>query len=393
MRTSAAFTRGRVLAGVAVLALGAATFTFWPGSDAVAQPDPSNFEMERVDTDADLLDALTDELGTASVSDVVDDANRGTESCTAPMDHHDQSFCWDGGNSSGDGTVPYWMPQGITTSGDASDDGTVDGREVMLNAWYDNNSGRDMGVRVSFIDMSDATPSDYRHTLLVEPTWDGDAPSFQRVGAHAGGMAWYGDELHVLNTFNGVRVFDTSVIMQVEVGDDDAIGLQDDGTYHAHNYLYVLPQVAHYVPTSEDLRYSFMSLDRTTSPHSMVVGEFDNETPEDSRLARFDLDEDAQRFAEDDDGVVRADWTHTVGIRSMQGALSIDDTFFIHRSNGETSQGDVFVWSPGDSADERPSSVPIGPEDVTYWPQHDQIWSHSEYAGERYIYASKSESW
>ena len=33
----------------------------------------------------------------------------------------------------------------------------------------------------------------------------------------------------------------------------------------------------------------------------------------------------------------------------------------------------------------RPESV--GPEDIAYWPQRDELWSVSEYPGARYVFA------
>ncbi|MGH8794321.1 MAG: hypothetical protein ACRDXX_16940 [Stackebrandtia sp.] len=392
MNLSIESAHGRLLAGASVCAVAAAALTLWPSTDASAEADPANLRLERSDVDPDLVAALQAELGAVPVSEVADSANRTAQSCTAPVKNHDQSFCWDRGDSG----VEYWMPQGVTGTGDASDSGDVDGREIMLNAWYDNNSGRDMGVRVSFVDMAGGATPSYRHTLLVEPVWDGDQPSFQRVNSHAGGMVWYGDHLYVNETYNGMRVFDMSSVMKVDVGDGAAIGRQPDGTYQAHNYLYVIPQVARYVPSSAGgepaLRYSQTALDRTSSPHSLVVSEYGNPGG-DTRVARFDLDEASHRVAEDDDGVARADWAQTVGIRSMQGAAAVDGTYYIQRSNGDSKTGDVFVWNPGNTAVPHNGALPVGPEDMTYWPQRDQLWSQSEYPGKRYVYATKPGSW
>jgi hypothetical protein len=380
-----------LVAGSAMLTLVTGLITV-PAEDAHAQPDPSNIRLERSETDPALLNALRSELGTDTVADVLDSANRSARTCSPNVKFHSASFCWD----SGDSAVAYWMPQGITTTGDASANGQWQGREALLSAAYDNNSGRDMGVRISFFDMANRVTPQYRHVLLVEPRWENGQASFRSVNAHAGGIVWYGDQLYVNNTFNGLRVFNMNDLMRVSTGDNTRIGRQPDGSYHAHNYLYVLPQEAHYLPSTTGgeprFRYSQTSLDRTTSPHSLLVSEYGNPGT-DTRMARFNLDQNTHHIAEDSDGYARADWAYTVGIRSMQGATSVNGKFHIHRSNGSNTRGDVFIWRPGNFATQHTSAVPIGPEDVTYWPQYGQIWSQSEYPNHRYIYASREASW
>lgn len=374
---------------VTVLVAALAVFT---APAAHAQPDPSDFRLLRDDTDPALLAALRDDLGTVSVSQVLDSANRTARACTPSVKHHTASFCW----NSGDSSVSYWMPQGITTTGDAAGSGTWDGREALLASWYDKDSGRDMGVRVTFVDMADRTTPDYRHVLLVEPRWENGEASFGSVRAHAGGLVWYGDQLYVNNTYSGMRVFDMDDLMRVSTGDSTKIGRQPDGSFHAHNYLYVLPQTTHYRPSTaggaERLRYSQTSLDRSTNPDSLLVSEYGNPGT-DTRVARFDLNETTYHIAEDADGYARADWAYEVGIRSMQGALSVNGKFHIQRSNGQSTRGDVFIWRPGNWATKHAGAVPVGPEDVSYWPQHGEVWSHTEYPGSRYVYASRESSW
>ncbi|WP_165367958.1 hypothetical protein, partial [Phytoactinopolyspora endophytica] len=357
-----------------------------------ANPDPSDIRLERAETDPALLEALRSELGTETVSDVLDSANRTARACSPSVTYRTASFCW----NSGDSSVEYWMPQGITTTGDATASGQWEGREALLSAWYDKESGRNMGVRISFVDMADRTTPEYRHVLLVQPRWDGGQPSFGPVNAHAGGIFWHEDKLYVANTYNGLRSFDMDDLMRVSTGDNTKIGRQADGSYYAHNYLYVLPQEAHYQPSTTGgegrFRYSQVALDRTTSPDSLLVSEYGNPGT-DTRMARFELDEGTSHIAEDSDGYARADWAYTVGIRGMQGATSVNGTFHIHRSNGSSTRGDVFIWRPGNVATQHTGAVPIGPEDVSYWPQRNEIWSQTEYPGMRYVYASRESSW
>ncbi|WP_166352809.1 hypothetical protein [Phytoactinopolyspora limicola] len=375
--------------GTAVLV---AALLAMPTSAAHANPDPSNIRLDRVDTDPALLDELGLELGRSTVADVLATTNRTARACTPSVKYRAASFCWDPGDSS----VQFWMPQGITTTGDASADGRWQGHEALLAAWYDKDSGRDMGVRISFVDMANRTTPEYRHVLLVEPRWENGQATYGPVRAHAGGIVWYGDHLYVNNTFNGLRVFDMNSLMRVSTGDNTKMGRQPDGSYHAHNYLWVLPQTAHYRPSTTGgearFRYSQTSLDRTTSPHSLLVSEYGNPGAG-TRMARFNLNQSTHHIAADQDGYARADWAYTVGIRGMQGAVSVNGKFHIHRSNGASTRGDVFIWRPGSYATQHTGAVPIGPEDVSYWPQYGQVWSQSEYPNLRYVYASREASW
>jgi hypothetical protein len=75
--------------------------------------------------------------------------------------------------------------------------------------------------------------------MLVEPSAD---DNFKEVPVHAGGIVWYGDALYVVDTDNGLRVFNVSNIWAVGAGD----GVGKDATtgkYSANNYAYVLPQI------------------------------------------------------------------------------------------------------------------------------------------------------
>ena len=47
------------------------------------------------------------------------------------------------------------------------------------------------------------------------------------------------------------------------------------------------------------------------------------------------------------------------------------------------------MWTrrPGERAKEHKATLTIGPEDLSYWHQRDQIWCCSEYPGHRFVYA------
>jgi hypothetical protein len=54
---------------------------------------------------------------------------------------------------------------------------------------------------------------------------------------HAGGIAWYGDHLYVMETHGGIRVFDWRKIYQVDTstGSSDKVGKQGD-KWQAYGY-------------------------------------------------------------------------------------------------------------------------------------------------------------
>ncbi|KAH1499360.1 hypothetical protein KXV52_001265, partial [Aspergillus fumigatus] len=163
-----------------------------------------------------------------SIARVLDSANRDLAKGKPPVGTTPvEAWKW----NPGDMATKKWVPQGITGSADASASGKWDGREMWLVSWHRDD---DKSVRVSFVDRK---THKYRHVLLVEPTAD---DNFAAVPVHAGGIAWYGEWLYVVDTSHGIRVFDLGQIWQVEDGDD--VG-KKGGKYSAAGYLYVLPQI------------------------------------------------------------------------------------------------------------------------------------------------------
>ncbi|MGH8877075.1 MAG: hypothetical protein ACRD0P_07030 [Stackebrandtia sp.] len=381
---------GTVARTLVVTTLATGALIGFSASPASAAPDPANFALNRADTDADLISGLDAALPQHTVPQVLNSANRTGEACTAPVQHRAGSFCWE----SGDNTVKYWTPQGLSTSADATG-GPYQGRDTLLAAWYDSTAGSaDRGVRITFVDMANTVTPKYRHVLLVEPTGTADAPSYKAINAHAGGLAWYGDQLYVCDTFGGMRVFDMKHILAPDNFDGDLIGLQPDGSYAARNYAFVMPQVAKYNPATSggepDLRFSQVSVDRTSGTHSLVVSEWDA-VGDTTRMVRFDVDGDGS-VTPDSDGTGRADWAYTVGFRSMQGATAIDGVYYVHR-NSSSGRGGMIKWTQGSPADVMDDTLPAGPEDVSYWIGRDQLWGHTEKPGTRYVFASTASAW
>ncbi|MGH3738584.1 MAG: hypothetical protein ACRDT6_23715 [Micromonosporaceae bacterium] len=363
------------------------------GTPALAAPSPltaSNFRLKATSYSS-LIDDLDARLPNVSVPTVVNSANRYGSVCSPPARSRVAAFCW----NSGDNGTTAWYPQGITSTADAYGAGTYDGETVILVSWYDHaDDGISKGVRVSFVDWSSPSSPKYRHVLLVEPYRRSDGrPSFRSVNIHAGGMFWYGYYLYVADTSYGFRVFDLRHLWQVSTGNKSIIGWQSNGTYHAFDYQYVLPQAFRYLQSTVNgyskLRFSFASLDRTSTPDSVVMGEY-GYPGGGTRLVRFGIDYRDRKLRTDSDGYARGTQAYNVSFTSMQGATSVNGEFLVSTSDGSSNAGDLISWTPGRSPRYYYDSMPIGPEDLSYWGPRDQLWSLSEYPGRRNVYAMRA---
>ncbi|KAL4897511.1 hypothetical protein BDV59DRAFT_167915 [Aspergillus ambiguus] len=349
---------------------------------ATNQLDPSYFTLKESNNAylADLSQIFEAAGSKVTVSEVLDSANR--ELATGPVPGNpDELWIW----NDGDYETTKWIPQGMSSSGDALAVGTYEGRDVWLVSWYQAEG--DSNVRVSFIDR---TNHKYRHVMLVEPS---AKDNFKSVPIHAGGIAWYGNALYVVDTSHGLRVFDLDNLWEVSIA--DGVGKNDAGGYSANSYRYVLPQIRTYSwsdlqPTSS-FRHSWVALDRKDSPDTLLVGEYqttDVDLP--IRLVKYPLDYTTRRLR-NTNGVVTATWAYCVDILRMQGGFSRNDTFYLGRSNGENNGGDLFTWSPGETAQQSSSWFPPGNEDLSYNEAKKEWYTVTEHAGQRYIVTYKAE--
>lgn len=345
-------------------------------------------DLDRWDAQSALVDALAAELDVVTIGDVLGDLDR----TAVPIDPGDlpgsvpdveSAFAW----QSGDMSVSYWVPQGITGSGDGVDGGRVDGRRVLLVSWYykpenDPDSPGDKGVRISVVDATDPDDVRYRHLLLVEPAEIDGRPSFARIPVHAGGIAWVGDYLYVADTFHGFRVFDLGRILRV-APEMDIIGYAD-GAYYAFQYPYVVPQIGAYEDVSAcEARFSFVALDRTTTPPSLLSGEYDSASVA-GRLFRWPLAASG-RLQKVTGGRVIADGAWFEAQSHVQGALSQGDTFWLSSSKPAGAAGILYRTSEGADSDSLGWSN--SPEDLSVDPTDGLLWSLSEGLNARYVFA------
>ena len=283
-----------------------------------------------------------------------------------------------------------WYPQGISTSADASDTGDVGGRKVVVTTWY--STGKDgikRGSRVTFVDLDSGR---YRHVLLVSPVFDKAGNlTLKPMNIHAGGIVWAGPYLHIAATSRGFVTARVDDIMRV-AGDDDhpeKFGLEGS-TLYSFGHRYVLPVRFTYQAFTdkghEKLRYSFMSLDRRSEPPALIAGEYAADPKATTRLARYPLDPETWQLAVGDDGFSRPLAVDEGGVRQMQGAVIAGGRFHVTVSHGTWMPGSVCAGEPGSMRQHR-WALPMGPEDLSYWPSTDRIWSLTEHPRRRWIVA------
>lgn len=344
---------------------------------------------------ADEVEALAARLGgRVGLSGVLEDLNRTARAVRVPAPAAVWGFRWDHDDMSS----LRWWPQGITTSADSvtgtGGSDTVGGRSVLMTSAYSHElDGFGKGARVTLVDLTDPSTIRYRHVLLVEPfLHDDGSVDVRPVSVHAGGIVWHGDYLHVAGTTRGFSSFRLDDIVRLPTGDASRLRVRDDRV-DGFGYRYFLPvrftYDAHSGHGLEPMRYSFASLDRSTTPHELVAGEY-GRSDMTSRLVRYEIDPASSLLSAAADGRSLPLALEAGGVPGMQGATVVDGTWFVTTSQGRYRLGSVWVGRPGGLREHR-WQLPVGPEDITYWPSRDQLWSLSEYPGARYVYAMPRE--
>lgn len=332
------------------------------------------------------VSGLDGKLTKASFEDVLADGNReARDLCRDTGVDGATGFCWE----SGDENTSEWYPQGVTGSWDAAENGEYQGHRALFASWYHKG---DKGARVSLVNYDDPAKPKYRHILLVEPTSDDD---FKQVPVHAGGVAWVGDYLYVVDTSKGVRVFDLRHLWKAEPDPTKSkIGKGSDGKYYAYNYAYVLPQVGTYsqegsgkcdpAPTdpADPLCFSWVGLDRSGPAPALVTGEFYYGKAPGARMVHWPLDP-ATNLLDGTGGAVAARKAHQSPHYSVQGGVSADGTFLMASSRGKDTRSVVYRAKAGQASSE--FTVPAGVEDLSYETADKRAWTLTEYPGNRQV--------
>ena len=341
------------------------------------------------------IDALGERLPLVGVADVLADLDHaglavdGSDPELARLDPLDRAFTWDAVDR-GDKT---WMPQGVSGSFDAAADERIDGREVVAVSWYHNAKASGLAdrsevARISFADITDLDAGDvaYTHAVLADVYDNGGVPDIRPIHIHAGGIAWVGDHLYVADTTRGLRVFDTSRIIALN-SDEDAFGRDPEtGRYRAYGHRYAIPQIGAYDLADESCwhRFSFVALDKTTSPPSLVTGEF-KDADIAGKLIRWNIDGDRLAATDPDTGSTHASEVYFAQESDMQGAVSVDGTWYLSSSGQDGAWGRLYATGRGRESTH--AGWVIGPEDLAYSAARGALWSASEFAGRRYVFS------
>ena len=367
-----------------------------PTQPAAPPPGPApqpGLHLTRTDENVAAIDVLAGLLGgRVGLGGVLGDLDRRGRRAVAPGRAVHRALTWD----RADRATPYWWPQGISTSADASATEEVAGRRLVVVTWYAKPRPGEVehpGARISVLDVDSRR---YRHVLVVVPELAADGSvRLTPLRIHAGGIVWCGPYLHLAATGRGLvtcHVDDLLRVPDTAAGDRGRLGV--DGTrVSTHGYRYLLPVRFAYRPHGaqgeERLRYSFLSLDRQVTPPELVVGEYARGA-QTRRLARFPLEADSLLLSEDDAGRA-VPLLLGSGVAQTQGAAVAGGAYYLTTSHGPVTPGAVQVGRPGHFRRHR-WATPPGPEDIAYWPSQDLLWSVTEHPHRRWIFSMRR-SW
>ena len=276
----------------------------------------------------------------------------------------------------GRATTAAWNPRASPARATPTTTAPGGANRLILSGWNNTDDGkRGNDARIAFIDYDDPASPRYRWVYLVDPNDAGT--NFAAAKAHVGGMVWYGDKLLVSAVGNSkvaIRVFDLDHILQATDG-AATIGRTGSG-WAAYGYQYVMPEVGRYEYAAGECTmanntgtpcFSSISLDRSTSPDSLVAAEyFDNGTG--SRLFRYPFGAD-YLLAATSSGAVTATAAHRSGVANAQGVLSWNGRWYIAHSSS-TNHGQLWRVTTGATGVSRTCASPGTTSRVMCWALH-----------------------
>jgi len=341
--------------------------------------------LQRSEERADQIEALAAACGgRAGIGGVLADLNRLMHRSWAPGLKVHEALTWE----RHDQVTRRWWPQGLTWNGEPTEAGD---RDVVAVSWYSKTVDEvGKGTRISFLDLEARR---YRHVLLVQPVVRADGRvDLKPLKAHAGGIVWWGPYLHVAGTRKGIftaRLEDIVRIPDARRSPDRTRIGRDGDRLAAFDYEYVLPVRFAYRAFSDEgfdpLRYSFLSLDRSADGPYLVAGEY-GRRKQTTRLVRYPLDPATYHLVSGEDGFSRPLLLDEQGERGMQGVAIEDGRWYVTSSRGPWGLGSLYVGTPGRFKRHR-WALPIGPEDISYSPATDLLWSVTEHPWRRWVYS------
>ncbi|TKA13234.1 hypothetical protein [Actinacidiphila oryziradicis] len=360
------------------------------------------------------LDNLASLMGTSrGVSQVLASANHpmrnaascdSTESAALPVDPQAESaYCWD----SGDATTQDWLPQSVTSSGDADNDGSWGDNKVILAGWTNRTTANGEMARVAFIDANDPSAFKYRWVLLTVPLNGGT--DYKALKSHMGGMSWYQDKLYVTSydtdaDHNVMYVFDMGRILQATVN-SSAVG-KVDGGWSADGYQYVMPAIGSYslagggCSTASDNNlpcFASISLDRSSTPDSLVATEWFSSSGSGgpARVWRYNFStSDAGWLSTDSSNDANATEAYETSAVGVQGVLShkpsgaSEANWYVDDARGGVGQHGI-LWRQNSSGAMAAANCGTDTayacwgkhtESMSYWWSTGRVWTLTEWA-------------
>jgi hypothetical protein len=404
LRATLAGTALALTAAATVISASQATVADAPGAlkPVSASAGAGRLPLAEHRVPGEWLDRLASEMGRpVGVGAVLEGADlplRDAADCSASEKHSlpvepaaTRAYCFGGSDTRG------WRAGAVTTSGDADDDGRWGGNRVILSGWTRGAEGGSLDgpapgqglAKVAFVDANDPARLRYTWALLAVPVNGGR--DYRGLVSPLSGMVWYQDKL-LVTTREGDRdalyVYDMDRIQRATV-ESDAVGRVGSG-WAAHGYRFVLPAVGSYTLPGGDgaSRPATVSLDRSTSPDSLVASEW---VPADgdrrTRLWRYALSREPARsglLATGSSGKadpVEAFETKTADVR---GVLSRRSGWYLDRAAGSPG-GHGTLWRQ-DTDGARAARCGTdgtrhcwsgGSGSLSYWEETGEVWSQS----------------
>ncbi|GAA0655472.1 hypothetical protein GCM10009535_37900 [Streptomyces thermocarboxydovorans] len=398
--------RGRalraVLAGTALALTAAATMISASQATDVRDPGalkpltgPADTEPLRLTEEPvpqQWLDRLSDEMGRpVGVTTVLEDSDgslRQGRDCpeqdrkALPVEPAaTRAYCFGVADTTG------LRPGGVTTSGDADDDGYWGAHRVILSGWTENSGAPD-GSSLARVAVVDADDLSYAWALLAVPAEGGR--DYRPLGSPVSGMVWYQDKLLVTAGPGDDRVlyvYDVGRIQRATV-DGPWVG-RVPGGWSAAGARYVLPAVASYraEPGAAAPRPGGISLDRSTAPDSLVTYEARRDGEGTTRLWRYDFSGDPERtglLATDSVLRAKAAEAYETRLDDVHGVLSYRSDWYLSGAGTEADERGT-LWRQ-DTEGARPTRC--GPDEtlrcwsgppapLALWQSTGEVWARS----------------
>ena len=280
-----------------------------------------------------------------------------------------------------DQATERWWPQGITTSADASDTEDIDGRRLLVTSWY-SKTRRAAATSAAGSPSSTSTP-------WSTATCCSSCPSATTTGevelkpllVHAGGLVWCGPYLHVAGTRRGlfsclvddiIRVRLDRRRLRLPLRAAGAVRVRRGGERgrRADALLLPLPGPRHPAAAAGG---------RRVRPSREMT----------RRLVRYPLDPETLHLAAARGRHLTPGLARRARAGPHAGRGRRRRHLLRHREPGPLPpRAGCTSASPGRFRS-FPRALPVGPEDISYWPSTDLLWSLTEYPGRRFVFAMK----